>query len=241
MLYSTIQAPKAWTRHLSVLLFVFTLLWGPLVLAQSPPVEAWFTPGEFESGDELTLHIDYGSMETPVDPATEISLTFAYEEFDITSQPTMDVTDSWFCEDGNCDASIEVFNETRELKVTISRTNGQAVGGFGRLGKGKGIIIEMDEVQMKKESQPIQLVSQALQNDILSSLNFSYDAQSQDLSILGVKAETLQEIVVIGINGEMIYKSEGNLKTKVILAPHQLYFIRIATTEGVWIKKFWLQ
>lgn len=243
MHYSTLQASKAWTRHLSVLLFAFSLLFGPLLQAQSPPVEAWFTPGEFESGDELTLHIDYGSMEIPVDPATEISLTFAYEGFDITSQPTMDVTDSWFCEDGNCDATIEVFAETRELKVTISRTNGVAVGGFGRLGKGKGIIIEMDDVHMKKENQKLLVLNVESKLNLSQKFTPYYNSWEQKLYLSGLSKSAPYRLSIIGIDGTTILvdSNSDKVEREIVLGQNRIYLILVQQGQESWTKKIWVE
>lgn len=240
MLYSTFQAPKAWTRHLSVLLFALSLIVGPFVHAQTPPVNAWFTPSEFESGDELTLHVDYGSSEIPVPATTYMELTFAYEGFDIVSQPVMDIDDSWFCEDGNCDATISFDNETRELKVTISRTDGRAVGGYGSVGRGKGIIIEMVEIQMKKEAEPIKFLPSKSHLNIVSPIKITYDFQRRSIKIIGTYLDSIKELSVIDSNGKLIFRKVGEIETltPIELEKNKLYFIRLVTREGVSVKKF---
>lgn len=232
MLNSTFQAPKAWTQSLSVLLLALSLVFGPVVQAQGPPLEAWFTPEEFESGDELTLHIDYGTIDNPVEPSTEIELTFEYEGFDIVSQPEMDVEGSWFCADGNCDATISVDNSVRELKVSISRTDGHAVGGFGRLGKGGVIIIEMDDIHAKNLEAGIALKEARQQNSISTSIVLSYKAKEGKLSFVGLNPATLNQIRIFDITGRELknQKSSSNF-IPIELELNKIYIITLTNEE----------
>ncbi len=243
MRYSTFQAPKAWAHYLSVFLFSFSLLIGPFVHAQTPPVEAWFTPGEFESGDKLTLHVEYGSSEIPVPAATELTLTFAYEGFDIVSSIEADVTDSWFCADGNCDATITADNETRELKVVVSRTDGHAVGGFGSFARGKGIIVEMDEIQMKKPQSLLAFLPNKSRLDFTSPVKITYDPQFRSIRIIGSYPDAASELTILDSNGQTVFKKSGEISslTPVELERNKLLFVRFATGNGIYVTKLWLQ
>ncbi|MEM6343124.1 MAG: hypothetical protein AAF927_04560 [Bacteroidota bacterium] len=243
MRYSTLQAPKAWSHYLSVFFFSFSLLFGPLLHAQTPPVNAWFTPGEFESGDKLTLHVDYGSAAIPVPAATQIELTFAYEGFDIVSSIDADVSDSWFCADGNCDATITADNETREIKVVVTRTDGHAVGGYGAFARGKGIIVEMDEIQMKKEQALIVFLPHKSRLDLSAPVKITYDRNYESIRIIGTYPESGAELSVMNSDGKLIFKKVGEITalTPVDLQKNKLLFVRLATQNGTYVTKLWLK
>lgn len=233
------QASKAY-RHLIAFFFlaIVSISLVPLQ-AQNPPVDHWFTPGEFESGDELTLHVDYGTSNNPVPPTTRISLTFSYEGFDIVSSPYVDLEDSWFCPDGRCNATITYNNTTEELRLDIIRTDGNPMEGYGLLARGKGIIVEMDEIQMKKPQQSLQLLS--VENISTVQPQLYIDANLQTLKIIGIAAEEIQELEIINLSGQQIKHETGTIALEHVLplSSSQIYIVKLKTihSEGYLVQK----
>ncbi|MEL6591349.1 MAG: T9SS type A sorting domain-containing protein [Bacteroidota bacterium] len=233
------QASKAY-RHLIAFFFlaIVSISLVPLQ-AQNPPVDHWFTPAEFESGDELTLHINYGTSSVPVPPTTRISLTFSYEGFDIVSSPYVDLEDSWFCPDGKCEASITYDNTIRELRINVVRTDGNPMEGSGFLARGKGIIVEMDEIQMKKPEQSLQLLS--VENISSVQPKLYVDANLQTLKIVGIAADEIQELEILNLSGQQIKHETGTIALEHILplSSTQIYIVKLKTShsEGYLVQK----
>ncbi len=222
----------------SMFLLIMLGLGSLAAMGQEIPVNAVFNPETFETGDELKLYIDYGTAEVQVEDAMQISVQVEYDGFDIVSEPTLDLTESWFCDDGNCDGTITVDHVNRIITVTLERNNSEPKSGFGHLALGKGIVIVMDELVGKKELAGGVSKVQAQRWGMEAIPSFDYSFVDKQLRFLGLGEMPEAELQVLDMNGKMILESSLLQTTMPLeLESGQVYLFNLQTREGKRIQK----
>ncbi|MEM7367061.1 MAG: T9SS type A sorting domain-containing protein [Bacteroidota bacterium] len=118
------------------------------IATEDPPFSCEYVPAEFEAGDIIGIDWYYGESSQQVAPTLTIHLVHTYEGFTIdpASEPTVSLTESWFCLDGNCESQIWIDHHQREIHLEISRTDGQAIGGHGLLAASGGIGVDIIDI-----------------------------------------------------------------------------------------------
>lgn len=183
--------------------------------AQAIPVNAYFNPAELEEGVEAELIVEYGTQEQPANEVLYVNIEVAYEGFSIESTPTLDLSGSWMCADGNCDANIEVDHAKRIITLTIARTDGDPRSGEGLIALGKGIIAVMDELHGKKESGIVQ-VRADFQQLAGGRPSFSYRYEERELWIENLAPDSPNQLIVTDINGQILWQAE-NVSSRLTL------------------------
>ena len=226
-----------------ILTLTFALLISStFALAQGPALKSWFDPVPTEDEQETTLYVEYGTAEEPADEATSITLTVAYEGFDITSEPYLDLDQSWFCEDGGCiSSSVTVDNETNELTIELVRADNDPKGGYGTIAVVKGIISVMDDLHGKKETaKGVSGVKVLPKLSAPDRITFSYHIDGQLLRIHGLnvreamRATGLLELTVMETSGKVILHTKYvEPAIRVKLEPRTVYLIHLVVGREV--------
>lgn len=125
-----------------------------------PPVSFVYNPGTFNTGDTISIDCMYGDATDPVSPTLSIHLVHPYSGFTINPNcpVTIDVSGSWFCQDDNCETSIWVDHQAKEIHFLIERTDENPVEGHGYLASGGDICVTIDNLGKKaKPNKQIQV------------------------------------------------------------------------------------
>ncbi|MEO0468612.1 MAG: hypothetical protein AAF206_03250 [Bacteroidota bacterium] len=222
---------KSLCPYFSALSFLFiSFFFSPKIIAQ--PIEAWFTPEEMETGDEVNLHVNYGNASLPVSDVTEIQLVIGYEGFAITNQPTPNTGGGWFCADGNCNTLMSVNDDLKEIYIGMTRTDAVPQSGHGFLMKGGGMIVEVIEILKNGPQTRTWLKDIQVKTAPIAAIAVQY-IPYQGLQIQADDPGT-HSISILNLSGQIIGGGKGQRFTYAgPLSQGQIILIRVLGQKGI--------
>lgn len=202
------------------------LLFCPLALsAQEPPVSVSFTPPDgWEEGDEVEMIIEYGSEEIPGKNVTDVQFEIEMPEgTSVSNTSSLEVTadNSWFGFDHEWFGSAEFTNEGYSVLVSLSRSNGSPVSGYGEVARVKGLVMEIDEIIWKTEVKGNIKVTFDRSKEI-TTLFYSPDLDR----VLGTGFPSGTELQLLDMNGRTIASGDLENGIDVSVFTPQLYFVK---------------
>lgn len=141
------------TGRIFCLRVVFALIFSGISFqgfAQTP--FSWSSdPQEVFDQDTITLQYQVSLSS----PGYEISFVHDLDTWSISTgcTPVIDLSGSWFCEDGLCSASFSMNEDRNEITVSITRPSANPVEGSGQILSLKGVVILIEDDWLRKEIQ----------------------------------------------------------------------------------------
>lgn len=228
------------------MLIAFGLSSLSLSAQEEQAVVVTMNPEVLEDGDVLTLGIDHGSRENPVEDVLSVSYTIAYEGFDITeiSNPeTLFTEESWFANDQNYVATVSFNNSLKEIYIDMYRTDDNPRGGEGYAVGGGGLIVDIEDVMLKKEVPArLSLVSVKTRRSLdglqLPAMNLMYDPASESVQLFPESGVSVQQVRVLAMDGRVVATDlSGNERIYIRSLSPGTYIIDVEIETGMRIRK----
>lgn len=234
----------------------FSALYKTLVLAASfflsigisfaQPVNAYFEPSEFEAGDEISLIIEYGNIDDPLENINSAHFEIEYNGFEISEEavPTIDAGGgSWFGTNGNYQGSIRIDHDNHLIIVDLESE--EPVSGYGYIARGGGIPITIAEIHAKRNLYITSVnASSGFEKSYMTSLSeIVYVPSANSLEIQAKYHLDLQQVDLMDITGRIISVSQisgDHAELNLSGISSQLLIVRIRTSGGIESRKIFI-
>lgn len=181
----------------------------------------------------IDLAFSYGSEANPVPASSSLNLVYNYSGYTIDeaeSSISVDLQNSWFGNASQINTSYSIDHETREVNITLTRTDGLPIGGYGFTVRLKGIIVVVGDIHRQGWED--------------FNFNAYYSTDSESLLVrLGGDYGPLM-FSLYGLNGGLIAQKdhiEGDkIKWNVGNLSSQIYVLEMKSGQSIYRKKIYI-
>ena len=241
--FQHVPLPRLHFLTISKTLVLATFFFLSFGFTFSQPVNAYFEPSEFEAGDEITLIIEYGDIDNPVENITSAHFEIEYDGFEFSEESTPDIDaggGSWFGGDGSYQGQIYIDHVKHLIIVDLERE--EPASGHGYIARGGGLMVDIAEINAKRENHISSIRAS-------SKLNHSpaltiYISSSNNLILDSQGGQNIHLVEILDISGRVLQQQlMTNTKMELSLGhlPRQLLIVRTHSEEGIKHRKILLQ
>lgn len=230
-----------------LLALAFVCLSSSAFSQEESNVQVTVSPATIEDGDEISLSIEHGTNENPVEDVLSVSYTIAYEGFDIDeilSDPeSLFEEESWFANDDNYVVSVSYSNSLSEIYIDLYRTDDNPRSGEGYAIGGGGLIVEIEDVLLKKETPPsVKVTGIETRQGKLSfgqlEVDMAYDPTEESIQLFPESGVELARVRILSLGGQVIKEDNtGSHTIQLNNAAAGMYIVDILSSEGRYVRK----
>ncbi|MCI4668534.1 MAG: T9SS type A sorting domain-containing protein [Bacteroidia bacterium] len=239
---TTMSFPKV-----MLMLFAVALLSVGSIKAQEVPATFTTVPSTYYDGDTITVQISVGTSADPLVNATEVEVVFQCDgcTIDPVSPLHGDFSGTSFPdpEDWEMDFSIAAAGD--EMTITMNRTNGVGVNGYGFIAGSPGVIVQIDDL-LKGPNLGLRMTSMSV-NGVKKeafSANVYPNPSKGLLNLDGLDPDQTYQVQLISLTGARVHRTELSNSERYKLDYHSfpagLYLLEIEGNGNVQRKKIQL-
>lgn len=181
------------------------------------PVSYELDPSKFSDNDVISLSGFVGTESEPAENVLSLSLVFSPSIFTIdpSSEISFDLENTWLCDDGNCSVEYSISTEGNKLTIIISRTDNQAISGFGLMFMGGGIIVQVEDLSGKKpigSASSIELLAVRNESILSEEIRLFPNPVREQFNLKNLDPEKNYRIELLTLQGKLVqnWESKGS-------------------------------
>lgn len=230
-----------------LLALAFVCLSSSAFSQEESNVQVTVSPATIEDGDEISLSIEHGTNENPVEDVLSVSYTIAYEGFDIDeilSDPeSLFEEESWFANDDNYVVSVSYSNSLSEIYIDLYRTDDNPRSGEGYAVGGGGLMVEIEDVILKKENPPmVKVTGVETRRGKLTfgqlEVDLMYNPTLETIQLFPGSNVELSRVRILTLGGQVIKEDHsGADQISLTNSASGMYIVDVQSTDGRYVRK----